>query len=265
MESPLYDRRAYAQQLIDLTRERLDDAAMRRALGIDALLLALTAESLQVVEPDIDGKIPYQSGYQDTEMIPVVCVDPSENIYTMMTLQTPEQRRVSAELTSKYAEQYGTPADNDEPRLVAKYRVMNGTDAVTWVSRKDINFGDHAIGQLTRPTVLLRPKYPTIERGISVLMHELSHMHDIITVPMVDMCQENYSLHTELRAYSRQHRANEVLFGGDDVSCRLPAQVERIRCEHNGSVINQHAYKPKLAIKRALAEAGLSHIYLPRG
>ena len=262
MESPLYDRRAYAQQLIDLTRERLDDAAMRRALGIDALLLALTAESLQVVEPDIDGKIPYQSGYQDTELIPVVCAAPGESVYTMMTSQTPEQQRVTAELTQKYTKHYGLPTNNEEPMIVTKYWITDKTDAITWASRKEVTFGEQKIGRLTRPTVLLRPHYQAIEHGVSVLLHELSHVHDIISAPLIDMPQESYSLQTELRAYSRQHRANEVLYDDIYASQMLAGRIESIRSKYNGPVTGNDPYKPRLAVKRALAEFGLSHIYL---
>ena len=262
MELPLYDRRAYAQQLVDYTRERLDDAAMRRALGVDALLLALVAESLQVVEPDIDGKIPYQSGYQDTELIPVVCAAPGESVYTMMTSQTPEQQRVTAELTQKYTERYGASMNNEEPMLVTRYWITDKADAITWASRKEVIFGEQKIGRLTRPTVLLRPRYQTVEHGVSVLLHELSHVHDIISAPLIDMSQENYSLQTELRAYSRQHRANKVLYDDGRAAQMLAGRIEMIRCEHNGPIAGNSPYKPKLAVKRALAEAGLSHIYL---
>lgn len=262
MDISPWDRRVYSQNALDETRDRLSDKRMRRALGANASSLYEIAMNLRVVDNIDGGKIEYQPDYQDTEMIPLTCSQPGEVFFNMMIAHTPQQRMHVQRLIESYTAQYGAIDNGMDPQLIAKYQFSDLAGAITWATWIEMHAGTQKLGALTRPLVMLKWGEQNIARSVSVLIHELSHVQDIITNPVTHLPRENRSLQTELRAYHTQFLANKLLLHPDDMSRIHPARVERIRSKYNGSANGPNAFTPKLAIKRALADAGLSSIYL---
>lgn len=235
---------------------------MQRALGANASSLYEMAMNLKVVDVVDGSKMEYQPGYQDTEMIPLTCSQPSEVFFNMMTTHTPQQRVHAQRLIERYTAQYGQIDDQMDPQLIARYQFSASAGAITWTTWVKATAGAQKLGILTRPAVMLKWGEQDMTRTVSMLIHELSHAHHIITSPVTDLPGENRSLQTELRAYRSQFLANKVLLHRSDPARIHPARVESIRQRCNGPASGPNAFAPKIAIKRALADAGLGSIYV---
>lgn len=265
MDISPWDRRVQAQHVLDETRNRLSDKRMQRSLGADAVTLLATSMNMQVVDVVDGGKLAYVPDYQNTEMIPLTCGQPGEDFYSIMSARTPQQRYNLLQQSATYTQQYGAIHGNLSPLGVGRYNFSSGAGAITWTTWVDVMAGTQPLGALMRPAVLLRyspHEGLDVARQVSFMVHELAHVNHIISSPLTHLPRENRSLQTELYAYHTQHLANKYLLNRGDPAAVHARNVERVRYKYNGPGGSPDAFRPKLAIKRALAQRGMQSIYL---
>lgn len=285
-------RREFIEASLDRTRSFLRHEGTRAVIGT-ATVRMLEQRLGQVVVPDMSVsasglEIDLPRHGESQQVFPVVAMLPGENLYYPKEMATQADEVVEVQIgcmrelcpTLSYDDALNALIYREALRrqtTTTRVEMEKGYTAQVFVERGEHSIGNTRFAIYQQPVVAFAMQDPwQVTYSFAhpvVTMHEVTHLDDYSTFPVVDMSRtlpHEYRLSSELRAHHVSALAERAVdsYGLDGGGLwyrtiypsrpTVSSRVEVVRREHTTP---QHPYWPLPSIYLALEAQGLEGIY----